>query len=64
MISFLQRITELIEQASNGEKIRVALEVGSKPSEIKAPVSETAPKLQGNFGSSKSASTALPIRPQ
>jgi len=46
---FLQRITELIEQANQGMKMKVALEVGSKVVENKTPVPTMPPKLQSNF---------------
>ncbi len=55
---FLQRITELIEQANGGLQMKVALEVGSKPSETKGQITEVAPKLQGNFTTKNSVGTA------
>ena len=46
---FLHRITELIDQASGDDKIKVILEVGSKTNEVQLVTTTTAPKLQGDF---------------
>lgn len=51
---FLHRITELVEQVSSDKKIKVVLEVGSKPSGVQSATTTAPPKLQGHFSGKNS----------